>query len=146
MTWDAIWSLGAALGDKLTVAPPANLISSTGFRRDATHNNFTDDFRAVLPTGAVPVATPGPRPLPDIKFDRWSFLATLLAAYRDDARLTRLARARHLIRDPRLRLHLAPFDHRDEAVAVLRHLAAIGTKSPHLDAVLARLESAEAAS
>ena len=144
VTWDAIWSLGAALTDKLTVVPPANLIASTGFRPDATHNSFTGDFRAILPTGAAPASTPGPRPLPDVTFDRWSLLVTLLAAYRDDDRLTRLARARHLIRDPRLRLHLAPFDHRDEAVAVLRHLAAIGTKSPHLDAVLARMESAEA--
>ena len=131
---------------KLTVLPPANLISTIGFRPDATHNDFVDDFRAGLPTGAAPVPAPGPRPLPDAAFDRWALLATLLAAYRDHPEITRLARARHLVRDPQLRLHLAPFDHLEEASAVLRHLAAIGTRSPHLDAVLARLESTKAAS
>jgi len=142
VTWDASWSLGAALAGKLAVLPPANMVSHIGFRPDATHTDFADDFRAVLPTGAAPVPASG-RPSPDDAFDRWVLLASLLAAYRDDARMTRLARARHLVRDPRLRLHLAPFDHRAEAVAVLRHLAAIGTRSPHLEAVLARLESTD---
>jgi hypothetical protein len=78
-------------------------------------------------------------------FDRWVLMAELLAAQRDDARLSRLAKVRHLVRDARLRLHLAPFDHPEEAAAVLRHLVAAGTHSPQLQAVLARLESTKAA-
>ncbi len=144
VAWDATWSLGAALAGKLAVVPPANLISYIGFRPDAAHTNFADDFRGVLPTGAAPILAPGPRPLPDVAFDRWGLLAALLAAQRDDAGMMRLARVRHLVRDAQLRLHLAPFDCAAEAAEVLHHLAAIGTRSPHLEAVLARLQSTAA--
>lgn len=145
VTWDLTWSLGAALAGKLAVLPPANLISNIGFRPDAAHTAFAGDFRGALPTGEAPVGAPGPRPLPDIVFDRWVLMAELLAAQRDDARLSRLSKGRHIVRDARLRLHLAPFDHPEEAAAVLRHLVAAGTRSSQLQAVLARLESAKAA-
>jgi hypothetical protein len=145
VTWDLTWSLGAALAGKLTVLPPANLISNIGFRPDAMHTAFAGDFRGAVPTGEAPVGAPRPRPSPDILFDRWVLLAELLAAQRDAARLSRLAKGRHLVRDARLRLHLAPFDHPAEAVAVLRHLIAAGTHSPQLQAVLARLKSPKAA-
>src|SRR5262249_43118101 len=102
VTWDATWSLGAALAGKLAGLPPTNLITSIGFRPDATHNDFADDFRAALPTGAAPAPAPDVRPSPDAAYDRWALLTTLLAAYREDPRIARLAKARHLVRDPRL--------------------------------------------
>jgi hypothetical protein len=142
VAWDVTWSLGAALAGKLAVLPPANLVSNIGFRPDAAHNDFVGDFRGALLTGAVTVGAAGPRPLPDVTFDRWAPLVELLAAQRDGAGLQRLARARNLVRDPRLRLHLAPFDDPAEAVALLLHLAANGTRSSQLDAVLAGMESA----
>jgi len=141
VTWDLTWSLGAALAGKLAVLPPANLISNIGFRPGAVHTAFAGDFRGALPTGEAPVGAPGARPSPDIVFDRWVLMAELLAAQRDDARLSRLIKGRHLVRDGRLRLHLAPFDHPEEAGAVLRHLVAAGTRSSQLQAVLARLEA-----
>ena len=143
VTWDATWSLGAALAGKYAVVAPANLICNIGFRADATHNRFAGDFRGALPTGSVAACAAGPRPRPDVLFDRWVLLVELLAAQRDGARLLRLAKARHLVRDAVLRLHLAPFDDPDESVAVLRHLAANGTRSPQLDSVLARMDSME---
>jgi hypothetical protein len=140
VAWDVAWSLGAALAGKLAVLPPANLIANIGFRPDATHTAFAEDFRGALPTGAVTVAAAGPRPLPDDMFDRWALVVELLAAQRGGTGLRYLAKARHLVRDARLRLHLAPFDRPDEAAAVLRHLAAFGTRSRHLEEILATME------
>ena len=140
LSWDLTWSLAAALAGQYAVLPPANLIANIGFGSGALHTTFAGDFRGALPTGTTTPGPPGPRPLPDPLFDRWALLIELLAAQRDSEVLLRLAKARHLVRDARLWLHLAPFDYAEDSVAALRHVAAFGTRSPHLDDIRARME------
>ncbi len=140
LSWDLTWSLAAALAGRFAALPPANLIANIGFGSGALHTTFAGDFRGALPTGTAKAGSSGARPLPDSRFDRWALLIELLAAQRDSKMLLRLAEARHLVGDARLRLHLAPFDHLEDSVAALCSVAAFGTRSPHLDDIRARME------
>jgi hypothetical protein len=140
LAWDTLMSLAMAVTGRLAVLPPVNLIANLGFGEDATRNRAAEDFRGLLPTGTVKIVPPRGRPDPDARYDRWALLVELLAAQRDRDGLQRLVKARHLVRDSRLRLHLVPFDDPAEAAAVLRHLRAVGVRSQLLEATLERME------
>lgn len=144
VSWDLTWSLAADRAGRLAVLPPENLIRNIGFGSEATRTGFASDFRGALPTGRASVTSGSRRPATDARFARWALLIELLAALRDGPALLRLATVRHAVGDPRLRLHLRPFDLTGEALAALRHLRDAGTRSPHLEGVLACMEAWDA--
>lgn len=149
--WDRRWLLNIALADGLAVAPTVNLCANLGFRADATHTTNPHDLRGTTPVlEAPPVDREAPRPAVDPRFDLWCVLTDLMATYLDPKMVRRLARSRHLLRDPRLAMattadfHLTPFEVADVSLQVVHHLWSVGVRSPVLDVLEPALQEAAA--
>jgi hypothetical protein len=150
--WDVTWRMGRALAGGLSVAPPINLVANIGFGTQASRTVDGADLRSALPCGTVNpsyrLAKKQPREI-DLRYDRWSLLLELMAAYRKPAIAHQLARLSKSSSDKRFEVdamiahHLAPFADPDESIAVLEHLKSIGISGPRIAALQAAL-SAEA--
>jgi len=138
--WDNQWALRCAMLGGLSVVPPVNLVAHAGFDAEATHTRFVADLRGLQPVGEAPAPVPGFVAEPDARLDRWALLLDLMATYREPRMLARLARRPGLLRDHRLRHHLAPFAMPAESLAALRHLRRFATDPAALDPLIGLLQ------
>jgi hypothetical protein len=143
VAWDTSFSVRMFATGRFAAVSSVNLITNTGIGADATRTTFADDFVASLP--ALDRAFRGTDRPPGIDpaFDRASLLAELVGrCVRPDLalRLARLLRATPgAPLDAATRLHLAPFLHADETLAILDHLSDHGATGDHFDRVRAAL-------
>ena len=138
LSWDVDWTLRMAMSGRVALVSPVNLVHHDGVGPDATHHVDGDDtlFRLPRLEAPVPVDAADITPLSvgadDVAFDRARVLLELLVRARDPRAALRLARHPGLPLDTVQRLHLLPFVHRSETLALLAHLEEEG-----LDAVRA---------
>jgi hypothetical protein len=129
LSWDVDWTLRMAMSKRIAVVSPVNLVHHLGVGPDATHHLDSDDTLFRLPR--LPLAIPERlRPLAtgadDGAFDRARVLLELLVRAKEPRVALRLAQRPNLRLDPRLRLHLLPFEYPLETLAALDHLRGEG--------------------
>ena len=132
LSWDVDWTLRMVMSRRVALVSPVNLVHHDGVGPDATHHVDGDDtlFRLPRLDAPLPVDPADVRPLPvgieDRAFDRARVLLELLVRARDPRAALRLARHPGLPLDANQRLHLLPFVHAGETLALIEHLAAEG--------------------
>jgi hypothetical protein len=148
LSWDVDWTLRMVMSRRIALVSPVNLVHHDGVGPDATHHVDSDDTLFRLPRLAAPLP-PDPadvRPVPvgaeDAAFDRARVLLELLVRARDPRAALRLARHPGLPLDAAQRLHLLPFVHAGETLALIDHLAAEGLDAERAARWRAVLEAA----
>ena len=143
LAWDTSFSVRTILDGRIAAVSSVNLVENTGIGADATRTTFADDFVATLPASdRIPRGDGTPSEL-DPSFDRSSLLAELVArCVRPEiaSRLARLLRAQpEAPLDAATRLHLAPFLHSEETLAILDRLSEHGASGPRFEMVRSTL-------
>lgn len=143
LAWDTSFSVRTIASGRVAAVSSVNLITNTGIGADATRTTFEGDFIATLPASdRLPRGEGTPREL-DPSFDRSSLLAELVGrCVRPEmaSRLARLLRAHpEAPLDAVTRLHLAPFLHADETLAILDRLSKQGASGARFEMVRSTL-------
>ncbi|MBM4104862.1 MAG: hypothetical protein FJ257_00915 [Phycisphaerae bacterium] len=149
LAWDTSFSVRTILDGRIAAVSSVNLVENTGIGADATRTTFAGDFVATLPASdRTPVRDGTPGGL-DPLYDRRSLMAELLGRCRQPKMAGHLAR---LLQsnpaapiDAATRLHLAPFSHPEESIAILDHLAEHGASSRSLEEIRSKLRGMSSA-
>jgi hypothetical protein len=143
LAWDTSFAVRTIASGRVAAVSSVNLITNTGIGPDATRTTFADDFVATLPASdRIPRGDGTPSEL-DPSFDRSSLLAELVGrCVRPEiaSRLARLLRTQpEAPLDAATRLHLAPFLHSEETLAILDRLSEHGASGPRFEMVRSTL-------
>lgn len=143
LAWDTSFAVRTIASGRVAAVSSVNLITNAGIGPDATRTTFEGNFVATLPASdRIPRGDGTPSEL-DPSFDRSSLLAELVGrCVRPEiaSRLARLLRAQpEAPLDAATRLHLAPFLHSEETLAILDRLSEHGASGPRFEMVRSTL-------